>query len=354
MENATDLFVAIFISFVITIGTGFIGIKIAQHIGLIDWPGSAPHKQHTNPTPLAGGIALILSLILLGVIFRTWVSREILITFLGAAIIFAFGLWDDAKGLSPAVKLIGQLAAVILVLSFGIQVQIFGNITFINFHSHNLNEMADWAVTIFWLVGMTNAFNMIDSMDGIVAGISSLTCLFLMVATFAARQPFLYELCAILLGICIGLYFYNASPARFFLGDSGAQTLGFIFAVIALLYSPLQEYQASSWYVPILFMSVPIFDTALVVYSRLRHREPIFQGSRNHTYHRLVTLGLDPGRAVLLIHMAALSLDCLALIALSLQPVYANIVFFGCVVVGLCLMIILDGRKIWALQNLNL
>ncbi len=348
MENATYLFIAIFISLVITMGTGFLGIKIAQRTGLIDWPGSSPHKQHTRPTPLAGGIALVLSLIITGVIFRTWVSREILVTFLGAAIIFTIGLWDDAKELPAAVKFTGQLVAVIVVMSLGIQVQIFGNISFIDFQNHNLNVLLNWAMTIFWLVGVTNAFNLIDSMDGIVAGLSSLTCLFLMIATFSAQQPSLYQLSAILLGICIGLYFYNASPARFFLGDSGAQTLGFIFAAAALLYSPLQTFQASSWFVPILFMGVPIFDTTLVVYSRLRRREPIYHGSRNHTYHRLVTLGIDPGRAVLIMHLAALSLDCLALIALSFEPVYANIIFFSCVIVGLCIMIILDRRKIWA------
>jgi UDP-GlcNAc:undecaprenyl-phosphate GlcNAc-1-phosphate transferase len=147
---------------------------------------------------------------------------------------------------------------------------------------------------------------------------------------------------AVLAGIGIALYFWNSPPARYFLGDSGAQTLGFLLAIIALLYNPVNKDQASSWFAPILILGVPIFDTSLVVFSRLRRHIPPFEGNRDHTYHRLVRGGMNSARAVSLLHIVALSLDGIALFALSLQPLYANLIFAGCLIAGGTLISYLD------------
>jgi UDP-GlcNAc:undecaprenyl-phosphate/decaprenyl-phosphate GlcNAc-1-phosphate transferase len=143
------------------------------------------------------------------------------------------------------------------------------------------------------------------------------------------------------LGICIGLFAFNISPARLFLGDSGAQTLGFTLAAVAMIYTPHNLPQASSWFVPILVLGVPIFDTTLVVVSRLFRHRSIFQADRMHTYHRLVALGMDPYRAVLAIHLAALVLNFLAFIALSLPPIQATVVFSTTILAGFALLIFL-------------
>jgi UDP-GlcNAc:undecaprenyl-phosphate GlcNAc-1-phosphate transferase len=134
-------------------------------------------------------------------------------------------------------------------------------------------------------------------------------------------------LLTLLLGVCAGLFFYNLTPARLFIGDSGAQTIGFLLAVVAILYTPENYPQASSWFLPILVLGVPIFDTCLVVFSRLRRREPFYHAGRNHTYHRLVALGLSSTHSVAVMHIAAIVLGCLAFIALNLLPVWANLLF---------------------------
>jgi UDP-GlcNAc:undecaprenyl-phosphate GlcNAc-1-phosphate transferase len=145
-------------------------------------------------------------------------------------------------------------------------------------------------------------------------------------------------LSALLLGSCIGMFFFNASPARTFLGDSGAQFLGFMLATIAMAYTPQGFIQTSSWFVPILLLSVPILDTALVIVSRLRQGLPIYKAGQDHLYHRLVQLGLSPVQSVTLMHVAALITGCLAFIALPLQSVWANLIF-GLVVLGGLLVI---------------
>jgi UDP-GlcNAc:undecaprenyl-phosphate GlcNAc-1-phosphate transferase len=143
------------------------------------------------------------------------------------------------------------------------------------------------------------------------------------------------------LGICIGLYFFNVSPARLFLGDSGAQTLGFTLAAVAMIYTPHNLPQASSWFVPVFVLGIPIFDTSLVVASRLLHHRPVFHADRAHTYHRLVALGLEPQRAVLIIHMTSLVLNFLAFIALSLAPLQSTLIFCAVLVMGAILLILL-------------
>ncbi len=119
-----------------------------------------------------------------------------------------------------------------------------------------------------------------------------------------------------------------------FLGDSGAQTLGFLLSVLAIYYNPIDSFQASSYLVPILLVGVPIFDTTLVTISRMRRRTPFYKGNRDHTYHRLVALGLDPSRAVYTMHLAALVLDCMAFIAVSLPPIWANGVLVMALLMG--------------------
>ena len=144
-----------------------------------------------------------------------------------------------------------------------------------------------------------------------------------------------------LTAMCMGLYFFNSRPASLFLGDAGAQILGFWLASLAIAYNPQDVNQMSSWFATILLLGVPIFDMVLVVISRLRHKRPIYSSSRDHTYHRLRNLGLDPNKAVLLMHIVAVILGCLAIMALNQPPLWANLIFAFVVFVSLGLMIFL-------------
>jgi UDP-GlcNAc:undecaprenyl-phosphate GlcNAc-1-phosphate transferase len=150
------------------------------------------------------------------------------------------------------------------------------------------------------------------------------------------------------MGACIGVYFFNVSPARLFIGDAGSQWLGFMLAAIGIVYTPVGFLRSQSWFVPILLVGVPIFDTVLIVISRLRRRKPLFRANLDHSYHRLVHFGMDSVRSVLAMHVTALLLNCLAFILLASEPLWANVLFGLVLLGGLALAVWMDRRARWA------
>lgn len=340
MPDLTTDFLALVLALLAGIFTSLVAIPICKSFDLIDQPGAAPHKQHAHPTPLAGGLVIGMSLVILILVYPGLVSGKMVGVITSTAIILVFGIWDDRAGLSAKVKFLGQFLAVGIAIYSGIRIEILSEVNIPG--SELVVKILNGVLTVFWLVGITNAFNLIDSMDGIVAGLSTLASAFFIFVTSVSGQPELTIWAAVLTGISMALYFWNSPPARYFLGDSGAQTLGFLLAVLAILYNPVNKVQASSWFVPILILGVPIFDTSLVIFSRLRRHIPPFVGNRDHTYHRLVRAGMNSSRAVSLLHMIALALDGIALFALSQHPLFANLVFAICLIIGTGLIYIFD------------
>ncbi len=345
VTSTAYMFGNILLGLALTFTSSWFAIRLARRVGLMDVPGRAAHKLHQSPIPLAGGIALVLSMAILTAASGLWHEPKIGVMLLAALLVFALGLVDDARSLRPILKLAGQCAAAALLILVGVYIQIFETTSFFLSGSGAFFFWLDRILTIFWIVGITNAFNLVDSMDGLAVGLGGWAFAFFMLATFDSQQLPLSALSALFLGGCIAVYYYNKSPARLFLGDSGAQTLGFMLAAIAILYAPLEKYQNSSWFVPVLLLGVPIFDTSLVFISRLRRGKPVYQANRDHTYHRLVALGFDPGRAVFLMHLAGLALECLAFVAVSIDPLRSNLIFAGCLLAGFVLLVYLDYPK---------
>ncbi len=292
-----------------------VAIRIAQHFKLVDVPYSAPHKTHDRPVPRAGGMALALIVGLVSILGGAAVSPQVRAILAAAVVIFIFGLLDDAVGLSAPWKFLGQIIASGLLVWQGVYIQFLRQ------------PLLDLPLTFLWVIGITNAFNFVDSMDGLAVGLAGIASAFFLLVTLDAGQGSLAFLSAVLLGACIGMGYYNLLPARSFLGDSGAQLLGFLLAGIGIAYTPPGLPQPSSWFVPILLLSVPIFDMVLVVLSRLRRQVSLVQGNQDHTYHRLVNAGMQPSHAVASMHMAGILAGCLAFMALPLDPLWANMVF---------------------------
>jgi len=255
------------------------------------------------------------------------------------------GLLDDFISIPFWVKLACQVLAALLLIKMGMQV----NMVKSGFPglSKEVAQGLDIAVTLLWLVGMTNAFNFVDSMDGLATGIAAITCLFLAFAGLFSEQLSLAHFMALMTGLCYGLYIYNSIPALFFLGDAGALTIGFILAATSMLYNPRIFSQASSWFVPVMVLGIPIFDVVLVVISRLRRAKPIYQADRGHTYHRLIARGISPQRAILMMHAASVLLGCFAFIAMNQNPYLSNAIFAVVIIVAITLVLILDNRKQW-------
>lgn len=310
-------------------------IWLVRRLNLLDSPGSEPHKRHHTKIPLAGGWILFFTLLIGTLATGLILDRQVQWILAAGGIIFLFGAFDDGRNLHPLLKLFGQFLATGMLISGGLHVHLF------------TSEALNIAVTVLWIVGITNALNLIDSMDGLSAGLSTMTAGFFTLACLNSDQHALSAFSLILLGASGCCYYLNAAPARIFLGDSGSQLLGFLLATIGLAYNPVGYSPFSSWFVPILLLGVPIFDTCLVVFSRLRRGKPIYRANLDHTYHRLVQLGMSSNRAILTVHFAALIIDCLAFIALSSTPIVSNLIFAAILTLGAAAIAFLDRRKRW-------
>jgi UDP-GlcNAc:undecaprenyl-phosphate GlcNAc-1-phosphate transferase len=270
---------------------------LARAVGLLDRPN--PRKPHERPTPLLGGGAILAAFA--AVVLTRRDARGALWGILaGALMVFLLGLVDDRRGMHPWVKLGGQAVAAVVVINSGVRVSFLGD------------GPAGYVFTLFWIVGLTNAFNLLDNMDGLSAGVGSISAAAF--AVLASRyvalglEQFPTAIAgAALAGACLGFLPYNLAGASIFMGDAGSMPLGLILASLAAFGSWRSPTLPTSLAIPVLILAYPIFDTALVTVCRWRDGRPISQGGTDHSSHRLVNLGLRKTEAVILIYLFAAS-----------------------------------------------
>ncbi len=267
--------------------------RVALRTGVVSVPRT--RDMHLAPVPMLGGIAIYVGFVAALLFFgdREYV-RELVGILLGATLVSLFGLSDDRWGLPASVKAGGQLLAGILLLLGGTQVHLFAH------------EWLNWGLTLVWVVGITNALNFLDNMDGLSGGVAATAAAFFMLlaAMNEPRQVLVGSMAAALLGACLGFLRYNFNPASIFMGDTGSLFLGFMLAALAIKLRFPGNTSLVTWMVPICVLGVPIFDTALVSVSRLRRRvNPFTTAGKDHLSHRLVALGASKREAVLLCYL---------------------------------------------------
>ena len=315
-------------------------LRFSDRFPMFDIPDSEAHKKHKKRTPGIGGLILVATLAIMALLYRGFYSQETVAILVSGSIVFAFGLFDDIKRTNAFVKFAGQLLAVVVLMSFGVRVGI------VQIFSSEINILLNLIITVVWVIGITNAINLIDGADSLAISQSLLAVGFLFVGSIVAKQEQLIYQAMILLGVGAVLLYFNLPPAQLFLGDSGAQTIGFLLASFAILYNPEVQPQASSWFVPITFLIVPIFDVCLVFFSRIRRGVPFYRADLNHTYHRLVARGFSPLRAVSLMGLSAGAAGLIGLVALYQEPVIANLIFASILLVGVIAFYLLDVKPI--------
>ena len=298
-------------------------IRAAVRLGLVDLPGSQPHKWHSDATPMAGGSAVAFALAVSYVTVVPRPDRTVGFILLAGAIVFLEGLLDDRRTLPAWAKFAGQVLAALVLWFGGVSVHLFRA------------DIVNLMITLLWIVGMINAFNFIDSMDGLSLGLAAIAAAFFLLVTVDSQQVSLTTLSAAILGSTIGVFYFNAAPARTFIGDSGSQLLGLLLAATGMAYNPIGLPNAVSWFVPILVLGVPVFNLVLVVVSRLLRGRRVFQAYKDHVSHRLVRMGLDRTRTVLTLQLAAIALGLVAFIALGGTPFSANLLFGVVVLAGI-------------------
>jgi len=276
--------------------------RSAVHLGVVDMPSA--RKVHASPIPLLGGAAVYLGFVLALLLFRDVLALpghvEQLGGILGGATIVAlFGFWDDSRGkrMRPLVKLVGQLLAVTVLIASGIRVE------FLHYTVPNL------LITVLWVVGITNALNFLDNMDGLSSGIAAVAAAFFFLLATTNGQILVASLSAALLGATLGFLRYNltlrpGNQASIFLGDTGALFLGFVLAAVGIKLR-FENVDIVTWMIPVMVLGLPIFDMTLVTISRLRRGLSPFTAGKDHVSHRLVALGLTPREAVLTLYLVA-------------------------------------------------
>ena len=275
--------------------------RLAVKLRLVDNPNA--RKLHHRPMPLMGGVAIyvafIVTLIALGE--REYVRQTIGI-FLGATLCSFMGLWDDRSGLSALVKLLGQIIAALVLIASGVQVRILPL------------EILNIAGTVVWVVGITNAMNLLDNMDGLSGGVGAIASAFLLLLAAMSGQYLVGTLAAALLGACIGFLVYNVNPASIFMGDTGSLFLGFMLAAAGIKLRFPDNVDFVTWMVPVAVLGLPIFDTTLVVISRLRRGvNPLTTPGKDHVSHRLVKMGFTQREAVLILYLVCCALGVIAM-----------------------------------------
>ena len=287
--------------------------RLARRLGMVDRPDA--RRVHQSPVPLLGGIAIYVGFIMALLLFgEGWVVSQAISILIGATIVSFLGIWDDRWGVRPVMKLLGQAMAAGIVFVSGVQV------SFLPHQALNL------LITFLWILGITNALNLLDNMDGLSGGVGAVAAAFFLLLAALNGQYLVASLAAALLGVCIGFLVYNFNPASIFMGDAGSMFLGFVLAAVGIKLRFPNHPNVITWMIPVVVLGLPIFDTTLIVVSRLRRGiNPLTNPGKDHVSHRLVSLGLSQRQAVILLYGVCCGLGLVGLLIMhaGLVPAYA-------------------------------
>lgn len=279
-------------------------IRIALTTGVTDQPDY--RKVHIKPMPRLGGLAIFIG-VTVGYFVSGLFNKEITAITVGGIAIFLLGLLDDKYGLSPKIKLIVQFIVSLLVIASGLTIEVL-NIPFLGVYELGLFS---YPLTVFWVIGITNAINLIDGLDGLAVGISGIVVSTIAILAGINGNHLILTICIIFIGSVIGFLPYNFHPAKIFMGDSGALLLGYTISIISLigLYKSVTLF---SFIVPILILGVPVFDVTFAIIRRIANKKPISAPDKGHLHHRLLLLGLSHRQTVLVLYSMSVAFSIIA------------------------------------------
>ncbi len=302
---------------------------LAFKLNILDHPNAI--KTHREPVAYLGGLAIYLAFILaivvalaLGLPFK-----EIAVIIIGATLVMILGLVDDLRPLSFKIKLFLEVLIATLLIVFDIRIKFI------------TPDYIAIILTILWVVGVTNAFNIIDIMDGLSSGVAVIAALVFLFINPPAEQIYVNYTAAALAGAALGFLRYNFSPARIFMGDAGSLVLGFVLAVLSIgtSYSKVNNI---ALYAPILILGIPIYDTFLVMILRFKQGKNIFQGSPDHFALRLEKLGFSRRKVVVTTYIASIGLSTAALMISKVNFRWAVAIYILVALISLRVGIILS------------
>ncbi len=336
---ATALVVAMVVSFVSTP----VVKTFAQKVGAIDVPKDN-RRMHTVPIPRLGGLAIFLGF-LLAVLMFVKMTPQFKGMLFGAIIIVILGVIDDIMPLPALLKFVVQIIASLVAVWGGNIITVISNPNIFSVRPYIELGFLSIPITVLWIVAITNSVNLIDGLDGLAVGVSTISSLTILVIALVVSEGETALLMAALAGGCIGFMPYNMNPAKIFMGDTGATFLGFVLAVVSI-QGLFKFYAIISFAVPFLILGLPIFDTAFAFLRRLAKGQSPMSPDRSHVHHRLIDMGFNQKQTVAILYVISAILG-LSAVVLTTSGAGKAILFF----LALCIVASISARFIFGHTN---
>lgn len=323
MINFLDLAIASFIALISTFFLTFLVKKIAFKLKIVDFPNQ--RKIHIHPTPRIGGVAIFLGAAL-GLIYLRPEHIHLNAIIIGSLVIIITGVLDDKFNIRPILKLTGQLVAASFLISSGLVIEKI-TLPFIGMIDLGMFSVL---ITILWVVGITNAINLIDGLDGLATGVSTIGLISILIMAITDLQIFAVYLCVVLIGANLGFLYHNFYPAKIYMGDTGSNFLGYMIAVISML-GLFKNVALFSFIIPIIVIALPILDTLFSIIRRMMNKQKIMEADNKHIHYQLLRAGFTHRQSVLVMYGFSLIFGVLAIVfakaPLQLSFLVAFIVF---------------------------
>ncbi len=333
------LIMAFLISFVSTPAV----IALAGKIKAIDIPKDE-RRIHKKPIPLIGGLAIFYGFVISVLCFAV-IDRPTIGILSGALIMVTVGLFDDMRDLNAKLKLVFQILAALIAVYFDIEIRYIANPFSVWFGPEYIN-LGVWSIplTVIWIVGVTNAVNLIDGLDGLAVGISSIASVALLSLTLISQNLNAAILTAALAGAGFGFLPYNFNPAKIFMGDTGSTFLGFVLACISI-QGLMKMYAIISFAIPVLILGLPLFDTIFAILRRIAKKQPIMKPDRGHLHHRLIDMGFSQRETVIALYTLT-SILCLTAVVMALKDALRGLILvFAVLFVLIISLFVFDKSK---------
>ena len=347
MTSEVKLLVFSLLSRVVAMAVAFVLTPVvksfAQKVGAMDVPKDS-RRMHKVPIPRLGGLAIFLGFMVSVILFAD-INRQMQGILMGAAVIVVLGVIDDIMPLPAWLKFIVQILAALIAVYYGVRIESISNPNV--FSDQPYLVLGGWSIpiTVLWIVLITNSVNLIDGLDGLAVGVSTICSLTMLAIAVMVSEPNVAIVVAALAGGCIGFLPYNINPAKIFMGDTGATFLGFILATLSV-QGLFKFYAVVSFAVPFLILGLPIFDTVFAFIRRAVKGQNPMHADRSHVHHRLIDMGLSQKQAVAILYVISAILGVCAVVLTTSGELKAMLLLITlCIFCAIGATGYLTGRK---------
>jgi len=311
IQLISSVLAALLIAALVTLITTPVVKNLAYKFGAVDVPKDA-RRMHSHPIPRMGGLAIYLGFMLSTILFLP-LEEQVRGMLLGATILVILGIFDDIYALPAKPKFFIQIVAALIAVLNGNVITHLSNPNLFSSNPYWSLGVLSIPISVLWIVGITNAVNLIDGLDGLACGVSTISSMTMLVIALTLTDGPVAILMAALSGACLGFLPYNLNPAKIFMGDTGSTFLGFILA-IASIQGLFKIYTIISFAVPFLMLGLPIFDTCFAILRRVAHGQSPMSADRKHIHHRLIDMGFSQKQAVAVLYIISAILGLSAVV----------------------------------------